>query len=197
MDGIIFEDPSKQLPRRKRSCRVLSTEEKASQDGSTDSQQQGFIQSQQHNDPDPHTIGSVIALGTSFIRSRRLSTTLIRQQNPPEHLRIAVTTSASVATMILEIMTTLQMAWLPYTTSFRCPKMMDIPQITTVLPLWMTSFHQPSKMGSRQTATRVMNLYLRSRATRSRKSIPLPPIGGDKAIVKGSWSHLLPRLVPC
>jgi hypothetical protein len=78
LNGIIFEDPSKRPPRRRRSSRVPSTEERAAQDDLTNSQQQGRIQSQPHNDPDPHANGLVIALGTPSIRSRRLFTILIR-----------------------------------------------------------------------------------------------------------------------
>jgi hypothetical protein len=198
MDGIIFEDPSKRPPRHRRSSRVPSTEERAAQDGLTDSQQQGRIQSQPHNNPDPHAIGPVIALGTPSIRSRRLFTALIRQQNPPQHLRIATTTSTSAATMTLKIMTPLLMtASLPYASSFRFPKMTDIPQTMTVMPLWMTSFHQSSKMGGRQTATRALNPYLRSSARKSRETILPPPIGGDEAIVKVRRPDLLPRLASC
>lgn len=135
MDSIIFKDPFKQLPCCKSSSHILSTEERAAQGDPTDSQQQECIQNQQHNNSDPHAIGPVIALSTLFIRSHRLFTALIRQQNPPQHLQTATSTSAFTATMTLE-MTTLQMAaWPLCKTSFPSLKMMNISQIMTVLPL--------------------------------------------------------------
>ena len=81
MDDIIFEDPSKQVSRPKKSSRrVLSAEERAIPDGIIQPQErEPILLNQKRNNPDPNTISPVESSGPLYFQLRYSSTNLIRQ----------------------------------------------------------------------------------------------------------------------
>jgi hypothetical protein len=167
MDNVIFEDPSKQRPHLKRPLQVQPIEVTPSQDDPTRREQQRCVPSQRLGASNLDLGRSGRSSGESSIHpllspQALFCRALTRKQKTQTIMSIATEAASSTAILTRRISTLLVSRHLPYSSSFRCRKMIATLSTRAVLVSGIACFHPLSQKGPQWKVTRVFPPLLTS-----------------------------------